>query len=182
VSRKLLALFGLLVVAGALWYVLTPPGVTPPYDAYLNRLAQTEREGFCSGWAWWTAASSAEATPMAEDCRAGLRPRVSVRTPMDPPKRNGFIYHVSTRPLHLSSEVDMDSVVEAFCNGILSAGWGGGSGADIDTNRLMCVGLFQTNRLWPLYDPGVTNQWSGRFPYPGSDDEETLVGGLDDGP
>ncbi len=180
-SRKLLALIGLTVVAGALWYVATPPGDTPPYDAFLNRLAQTEREGFCSGWAMWTAASSAEAQQLTADCRAGERPREEVRTMIDPPKKSGFIYHVTTRPLEMSDEVDMGSVVGAFCRGLVAAGWSAGSSKP-DTNTLICTSLFRSNRLWPLYDPGITNQWSGRFPYPGADDDETLVGGLDDGP
>jgi len=166
VSRKLLALIGVLTVASALLYVAQPPGHVPPYDAFLNRLAETEREAFCSGWAYIKAASQSESVALAERCRSGDGPIVKVQKLLltDPRLKE----YVPPEYRTFSNEPDMEAVSDAFCFGIKSAG------ANLDEGQ--CAVILRTYRLWPTYDPGVSNQWSDRWPYPGDDDSDVLIG------
>ena len=143
--RKLLAVLGLVLALAAFGYVALPPGHVPPYDALLNRLAETELEGYCSGWAFWTGASSSESVALAERCRTN-----GAQAPA-----NGY-QPASHAPL--SDEYDMEVVQEAFCRGVTAAGFPSASACLVQVKGL---------RIWPTYDASLTNSWSERWPYPG---------------
>jgi hypothetical protein len=96
-KRKLMAAAGILtVVLGFIW-LLWPVGHIPPYDANLVRLAETQRQGYCSGDAFFKSGGEGSASKAA-DCRA-----------------------TSTLP----DVPNMPIVQTAFCQAIVDNGWEG---------------------------------------------------------
>ena len=53
---------------------------------------------------------------------------------------------------------NLQQVLNAFCFGIVDAGWGGDTQ---DCHKIMDAQLY-----WPLLNGGITNSWSARYPYP----------------
>lgn len=66
--RKLAALAIIAIVGGG-FYLVRDPGHVPIFDAGLNRLAESEREGWCAGETYWSNRGQPNATAAAE-CRA----------------------------------------------------------------------------------------------------------------
>jgi hypothetical protein len=181
--RKLLALIGILTIVGGLRYITSPPEHVPPYDSMLNRLAETEREGFCSGWAYWEAASPAEGSAMAKECREGIRPRVRIdalSTELDPRLKE----QVPPEYRVFSDVPDMEVVPEAFCDGLIAAGWSENTGVSVLALQAGCMELLDNYRLWPTHEPGLSNAWDEKWPFPGEEetDSNRLRGEADDGP
>lgn len=79
------------------FFVMKDPGHVPLFDANLNRLAETEREGFCSGIAFWGSRGDGDAK-VAEECRT----------------TDGR-----------STEINLSIVLSAFCTGVQKAGFPG---------------------------------------------------------
>mgnify|MGYP001616680050 CR=1 FL=1 len=84
----------LLVIA----YVARPSPHVPLYDANLVRLAETERQGYCSGVTFWTTQYEGDAN-LAKECRKTHREE--------------------------SGRVDLLAAERGFCRGIVDEGWEG---------------------------------------------------------
>ena len=97
-KRKMMFIFGMIVIVISLIYVARPAGHTPPYDANLVRLAETPRQGYCSGVAFWASEGVGNSSTAAR-CRKG-----------------------STR----SDKPDMVRVQVSFCKAVTDAGYDGG--------------------------------------------------------
>jgi hypothetical protein len=166
--KKVLWALSLALLIGAGLYVALPPGHVPAYDAALTRLAETEREGFCTGFVFLNSGSAAD----GEECRALDEIVVSkTRSKLDPRLREPmWVYETRS----LSTEVDLLAADDAFCEGIVFAGWDPGVGNPVE----YCLSILENYELWPTYDPGLTNFWSEKFPYPGAALVTDLTGGL----
>jgi len=95
-----LAIFGIgiaLIVSG-LTYISWPVGHIPPYDANLVRLAETEAQGYCTGFSFINSAGQANPTKV-KDCRK---------------KHRG-----------LSDKPNIQNVLQPFCQGVKDGGWQG---------------------------------------------------------
>lgn len=97
--RHLLATVAVATVVLGLVYIARPAGHTPPYDANLVRLAESELQGYCAGDTLYKTAGEGNAG-MARECRARLAAKHS-------------------------DEPYMPAVIGAFCQAIVDAGWEG---------------------------------------------------------
>ncbi len=96
--RKLALLALIVVVAGA-GYLLKDAGHVPLFSASLERLAETESEGWCAGVGFWSARTSpADQKAIASECR-------------------------SSRP---GTDPDLQAVQPAFCQAIVNRGYKNG--------------------------------------------------------
>jgi hypothetical protein len=97
--RRLLFIAGCLVALLAVVYVARPAGHIPPYDADLNRLAETQLEGYCSGSVFWKTYGEGDGGAAAE-CRE---------------ERAGMHEDVPNIP----------AVQRSFCRAVVAEGWDG---------------------------------------------------------
>ena len=94
---------GISVVLLVLAYAVRPSPHVPLYDANLVRLAETERQGYCSGTTFWRTQGEGD-TGVARECR-------------------------ETHPEE-SGRVNLLLAERGFCRGIVDGGWDGGSVTD----------------------------------------------------
>lgn len=137
-SRRRVAahIVGVLVVALAVAYVVRPSPHVPPYDANLVRIAETERQGYCSGVAFWRSAGGGSAEG-ARTCREERRDK--------------------------SGRVNMPLAALGFCEAIVDEGWSEGTPSDcmtiLEGNQLWPTydGMItdQWNRARPYPSPAV---------------------------
>jgi hypothetical protein len=142
-----------ILVAGVL--VWSPAGHIRPYDADLRPLAETELEGWCSGYVFMTFKDGAAHPAESSQCRT------------NPTNTDRF-----------SSDVNTDVVVDSFCDGIVTVGFGAG--------KATCVRIMEDRNLWPTLHGELTAAWSATYPYPGGDifkpaKSDNQPGGLDRG-
>ena len=97
-QRQLFGLLGILVAILSLIYVARPSGHIPPYDANLIRLAESQRQGYCAGKAFWASEGVGNAST-ASACRAHSKK---------------------------SNKPDMIRVQAAFCRAITDSGYADG--------------------------------------------------------
>ena len=94
--NRLLAVLGILALVAGFWLVaIKPPGHVPRLDANRIRLAETEVEGYASGFVFWDDTNNAQAT-------AEIRAESAY-----------------------SDEYDLTVVLPAFCLGAQAAGFQG---------------------------------------------------------
>ena len=96
-QRRLTGLAGLAVVVAGIVYILLPVGHIPPYDANLVRLAETDRQGYCSGMTLIQTGGGPDAVRTADCRKESKRPNVA----------------------------NLQVVLPAFCQGVLDGGWEG---------------------------------------------------------
>lgn len=89
---------GALVVLLVVAYVVRPSPHVPLYDANLVRLAETERQGYCSGVTFWRTQGEGDAD-LAKECRRAH------------PEESGAVNLAATE--------------RGFCRGIVDQGWTG---------------------------------------------------------
>lgn len=100
-KRRLVTIAGALILAGSIVYVARPAGHQPPYDADLNRLAESRLEGYCAGETLLKTGGNMDGNPpMAAQCRAA-------------------------RAGSMASRTDLAGVPRAFCRAIVDGGWEG---------------------------------------------------------
>ena len=102
-KRALAHAAGIAVMLLVVAYIVHSPGHIPPYDANLVQLADTERQGYCSGVTFWRTSGQGDAG-RARACRAEYRDDKSGR-------------------------ISMVAAERGFCQGIVDEGWDGGSAA-----------------------------------------------------
>lgn len=102
--RKL-AILALVALIGGAWFIVRDPGHIPIFDAGLQRLAETEAEGYCAGEVFWSTRGVGD-EKAAQTCRAG----------------------------QVNGERDLRAVQPAFCRAIENAGYSGPSCIDIMEN------------------------------------------------
>lgn len=97
--NRFLAVLAFIAVVGGAWLVLLrDPGHVPIFDANIRRLAETDREGYCAGIAFWESGGGPDAERAAE-CR----------------EANAA----------MSDTPNIQNVQLMFCKGILEAGFPG---------------------------------------------------------
>ena len=89
---------GILAIVLAIAYIVRPVPHIPPYDANLVRLAESQRQGYCSGETFWKTQGTGNAA-IAASCRR---------------QKTG-----------MSDQPNMGDVPLAFCTAIVDAGWDG---------------------------------------------------------
>lgn len=98
---KLLAFIGVLTVVLGLAYVARPVGHIPLYDANLNRLAETQLQGYCAGETFYRTNGNLDGdADMAAECR-------------------------ETRRGVMPDKYNLRAVEAAFCAAIIEEGWAG---------------------------------------------------------
>jgi hypothetical protein len=96
-KNKILAVGAVLLIVGGGLYVFREPGHIPMFDADIQRLAETAREGYCAGRVYWKTGGGGDETA-AKECRAS-----------------------DTQ----STEIDLSVVQLEFCWGVISEGYSG---------------------------------------------------------
>jgi hypothetical protein len=110
--------------------VWSPSPHVRPFDANLTPLAESYVEGYCSG--------------------------ITVMRNYGDPKAASLCRETSAH----TAEVDLKVVQEAFCAGVVDAGW---PGSEQD-----CRDRLDSSLLWPTLDGEITSQWNNAHPYPGA--------------
>ncbi len=95
---KRLTVVAVLILVAGFFYLLKDVGHIPLFSANLERLAETETEGYCAGVAFWSGGSEQVKKDAAAECRAEL-------------DDTGF---------------DLVIVQQAFCEGIVDKGYAPG--------------------------------------------------------
>lgn len=136
-SRRMLAILGLGTIALTYFWIWASVDHIPPYSSALERLAESEVEGFCSGVAFWNDNESGgprdDPVP-AEECR----------------------FENSTK----DTEVNLRVVIFQFCTGAKVAGYNG----DV---RKGCMDYIVAREMWPTYDGRLTSKFNDAYPWPG---------------
>ena len=95
--RRLTVVAILVIVAGFV-YLMKDVGHVPPFSANLERLAESEGEGYCAGVGFWGGNSDEERKVAAAECRT----------------------------TYTETDIDLTVVQESFCRGIVDRGYRSG--------------------------------------------------------
>lgn len=129
-SVTLLTVAAAIVTAGA-WYVYTEPPYPGIFDADLKRLAETEAEAWCSGFVFGDSSGKGSAKKAAA-CRDS-----------------------ST----MSTEINHDIVVAAFCEGVRAGG--------VPIPQSQCESVMDSRGYWPTRDGELSVAFNDQYPRPG---------------
>jgi hypothetical protein len=147
--NKLLAFGGILAVVGGLVLLVKPVGHIPLLDANRTVLAETQRQGYCAGEAFWRSNGYGNAASFQE-CMSE-----------------------ST----IVNDIDVNAVQPAFCQAVTVEGYAGGVDACLDIVRsqklwpTMAGGLTDAwNRRFPYPLDRLT---AGQVPTQNSDESRT---------